>query len=78
MSHSSWKDQIEKKWGPHRHCPICGKAMASERRFCSQGCNDNYLTQEKKHKKKGRTQMICLVAMIGVLVIFMIIPMFFG
>ncbi|MBY9007561.1 MAG: DUF2116 family Zn-ribbon domain-containing protein [Candidatus Lokiarchaeota archaeon] len=74
MSNSSWKDQIQKKWGPHKHCPICGRAMAREKSLCSQSCNDNYTAQEKKKKKKGRRNTImmvgCLVAMI--LIMFVI------
>ncbi len=41
MSQSTWKDQIKKKWGAHSHCPICGKAMPTDKQFCSQGCRDN-------------------------------------
>jgi hypothetical protein len=33
MSQASWKDQIKKKWGPHSHCPICGKAMPTDKQF---------------------------------------------
>ena len=60
---SSWKEQIKKKWGPHLHCQICGKAVPPDRRFCAQGCRDKYLKMEGKQKKKGRVQMICLVGM---------------
>jgi predicted nucleic acid-binding Zn ribbon protein len=71
MSQSSWKDQIKKKWGPHSHCPICGKAMPSDKTFCSQSCKDNYLSREKKQKKKGRIQMIFLFGMMGVMFVLM-------
>jgi len=71
MSKSTWKDQIKKKWGPHGHCPICGKAMATDKQFCSQTCKDNYLTSQKKQKKKGRLQMIFLFGMLGVMVVMM-------
>ena len=52
MSQSTWKDQIKKKWGPHGHCPICGKAMPADKQFCSQSCRDNYHGTQKKQKKK--------------------------
>jgi len=52
MSQSTWKDQIKKKWGPHSHCPICGKAMSNDKQFCSQNCRDNYHGSQKKKKKK--------------------------
>ena len=77
MSNSSWKDQIQKKWGPHTHCPVCGKAMAPERKVCSQACNDNYIAHERKQKKKGRKNMICMVVMVAVLMLIMFVPMLF-
>jgi predicted nucleic acid-binding Zn ribbon protein len=71
MSQSSWKDQIKQKWGPHLHCPICGKAMPPDKKLCSQACRDNYIKTEKKQKKKSRYQMIFLVAMMAVMMILM-------
>ena len=73
MSQASWKDQIKKKWGPHSHCPICGKAMPTDKQFCSQTCRDNYLTHEKKKKKKSRIQMLFMFGMMAVLFVFMIL-----
>lgn len=75
MSPSSWKDQIQKKWGPHKHCPICGKAMPNDRKFCSQECRDNYLKDQKKQKKKGRYQIVFLVGMMIVMFVFMFLFM---
>ncbi|MHA1293123.1 MAG: DUF2116 family Zn-ribbon domain-containing protein [Promethearchaeota archaeon] len=76
MSRDSWKDKIKKKWGPHVHCNICGKAIPPDRRFCSQNCRDKYLSYELKQKKRGRIQLICLFAMMGImfLMLFMIPP----
>jgi predicted nucleic acid-binding Zn ribbon protein len=71
MSQSTWKDQIKKKWGPHSHCPICGKAMPIDKQFCSQNCKDNYHTGQKKKKKKSRIQMIFMVGMMAVLMVFL-------
>jgi predicted nucleic acid-binding Zn ribbon protein len=67
MSQSSWKDQIKKKWGPHSHCSICGKAIPPDKKFCSQSCRDKYLGYEVKQKQKGKIQMIFLLAMMGVM-----------
>jgi len=78
MSQSSWKDQIKKKWGPHLHCPICGKAMPPDRKLCSQGCKDNYIEQDKKQKKKGRIQCIFLIVMLAVMLLVTTLPMLFG
>lgn len=71
MSPSSWKDQIQRKYDPHLHCPICGKAMPPDRKFCSQECRDNYLKDQKKQKRKGRYQIVFLVAMMAVMFVFM-------
>jgi predicted nucleic acid-binding Zn ribbon protein len=71
MSQSTWKDQIKKKWGPHSHCPICGKAMPMDKQFCSQNCRDNYYASQKKQKKKSRIQMIVMVGMMAVLMVFL-------
>ena len=73
MSQSSWKDQIKQKWGPHLHCPVCGRAMAPDKKICSQACRDNYLIAEKKKKKSGRIQMIFLIAMMGFMFVFLFI-----
>jgi len=71
MSQSTWKDQIKKKWGPHSHCPICGKAMPTDKQFCSQTCQDKYHGTQKKQKKKSRIQMIFMFGMMAVVFIFM-------
>ncbi len=73
MSQSTWKDQIKKKWGPHSHCPICGKAMPADKQFCSQNCRDNYHGSQKKQKKKSRIQMIFMFGMMAVVFVFMFI-----
>ncbi len=78
MAQSSWKDQIKKKWGPHMHCPVCGKAMPTERKFCSQACKDNYLGQERKKKKRGRLQFVFLIVMMVVMMIVIFVLPSFG
>ncbi|MFX0035852.1 MAG: DUF2116 family Zn-ribbon domain-containing protein [Candidatus Hermodarchaeota archaeon] len=78
MSQTSWKDQIKRKWGPHSHCPICGKAMPTDKKFCSQVCRDNYLEQERKQKKKGRLQCVFLIVMLVVMFLVMIVPGLFA
>jgi len=75
---SSWKEQIKKKWGPHLHCIICGKAVPPDKKFCSQACRDNYLVHEKKQKKKGRIQMIFLFVMMGFMFVLMFLPGMFS
>jgi predicted nucleic acid-binding Zn ribbon protein len=79
MSQASWKDQIKKKWGPHSHCPVCGKAMPTDKKFCSQNCKDNMIERERKSKKKGRFQCVFLIVMMAAMMIFLfVLPMFGG
>ncbi|MFX0003629.1 MAG: DUF2116 family Zn-ribbon domain-containing protein [Candidatus Hodarchaeota archaeon] len=78
MSQSSWKDQIKQKWGPHSHCPICGKAMSTDKKFCSQSCKDNYFESERKQKRKGRLQCVFLIVMLVVMMLVMFILPLFG
>ena len=79
MSQSSWKDQIKKKWGPHSHCPICGKAMSTDKKVCSQNCRDNMVESERKQKKKGRFQCVFLIVMMVAMMLFMfILPLLGG
>ncbi len=73
MSQSSWKEQIKKKWGPHVHCNICGKAIPPDKKFCAQSCRDKYLGYEMKQKKKGRIQMIFLLGMLVMMFVFMFV-----
>ena len=78
MSQSSWKDQIKKKWGPHSHCSVCGKAMPTDKKYCSQGCKDNSMEHERKQKKKGRFQCVFLIVMLVVMMLFLFIPSLLG
>ena len=79
MSQSSWKDQIKKKWGPHSHCPVCGKAMPTDKKVCSQNCRDNRIERERKQKKKSRFQCVFLIVMMVAMMLFMfVLPLFGG
>jgi len=75
---SSWKEQIKKKWGPHLHCTICGKAVPPDKKFCSQACRDKYLAHEMKQKKKSRVQLICLFVMMAMMMLMMFLPALLG
>ena len=79
MSQSSWKDQIKKKWGPHIHCSICGKAMPTDKKVCSQNCRDNMAESDRKQKKKGRFQCIFLIVMmVAMLLLMFVLPLLSG
>jgi predicted nucleic acid-binding Zn ribbon protein len=68
-----WKDALTPKYGPHRHCVICGKAVPPEEDFCSQACRDKYSTTEKSKNKKNNIQLILIF---GVFIAFMIFMQF--
>jgi predicted nucleic acid-binding Zn ribbon protein len=69
---SSWKDKIQKKYGPHHHCIICGRAIPEGKKYCSQDCKDSATAYERKQKKKSRIQIYFFIGMI----IFMFIMIF--
>lgn len=54
------------KTSEHKHCPVCGKSMASDLRYCSQDCEKGLAIQKKKQQ---RTMFIFM----GVLVVLFIV-----
>lgn len=67
---TTWKEQLkQRKWGEHKHCAICGRAVPLDRDFCSQGCRDSYQKTEKDKNKKGTWQ---IVLVFGVMIVMMI------
>lgn len=69
---TTWKEQFkQRKWGEHKHCAICGRAVALDRDFCSQGCRDSYQKTDKDKNKKGTVQIVLVfVVMIVMLITF--------
>jgi predicted nucleic acid-binding Zn ribbon protein len=66
----SWKTSLkQKKWGEHKHCLVCGKAVNLEQDFDTQECKDKYQKLDKDKNKKGTWQ----IAMIFVVMIVMMI-----
>lgn len=59
------------KAAEHKHCPVCGKSMAMDTRFCSQECEK---TMGGQRKKQQRTMFIFM----GVLVVFFIVLTLMG
>jgi len=68
---SSWKDKIQKKYGPHEHCIICGRAIPEGKQYCGQDCKDSAISYEKKKKKKSKIQMYFLIGLMVVMFIVM-------
>jgi predicted nucleic acid-binding Zn ribbon protein len=42
----------------HRHCIVCGKAVGSDKFFCSPSCEDIF---KKQQKRMARTRLIMMV-----------------
>ena len=42
----------------HKHCIVCGKAVPSEKLFCSQECEDRFNLQQKR---MGRMRLYTLL-----------------
>ncbi|MBI2854489.1 MAG: DUF2116 family Zn-ribbon domain-containing protein [Chloroflexi bacterium] len=54
------------KVSDHKHCPVCGKSMNAENRFCSEECEKGLAGQRKRQQ---RTMWIFM----GILVLFMLL-----
>ena len=67
----SWKKALkQRKWGEHKHCQVCGKAIPLGQDFCSDQCRDKYFEVEEKKNKKGKWQIgMIFVVMIVMMVI---------
>ena len=56
----------DKKTSDHKHCVVCGKAIGSEERFCSQECEGSMTGQKKRQQRS-------MWIFMGVLVVFMVL-----
>ena len=67
----SWKKALkQRKWGPHKHCQVCGVAIPTSEDFCGDTCRDKYFEVEEKKNKKGKWQIgLIFVVMIVMMVI---------
>jgi predicted nucleic acid-binding Zn ribbon protein len=74
---TTWKDQLkQRKWGEHKHCVVCGKAIPMDRDFCSQTCRDGYQKTEKDKSKKGTWQIVMIFVVM--IVMMVVLPMLSG
>lgn len=71
---STWKENLkERKWGEHKHCVVCSRAIPMGQDFCAQTCKDKYTKVEKDKDKKNKWQM---VAIFGVMIVMIIVLQF--
>ncbi len=53
---------------PHKHCIVCGNAIAGDDNFCDEVC-------ESKYKSAQRRQQILFAVFIGIMALILILPM---
>lgn len=56
----------------HNHCPVCGKAIAPDRRYCSKNCETAYDNVQRSIRRK-RLAAYTLLALIGLVYIAYIV-----
>ena len=56
------------KFPPHKHCPVCGKAMAENASFCSDECNQYYSNRTKRQKRFNRLYYISFGAIFVIMI----------
>ncbi len=71
----SWKENLkQRKYGEHKHCIACGRAVPLSQDFCSVECKDTYGKADKKSSRKGIWQFVMIGAVMVVSLV--ILPMF--
>lgn len=55
---------------PHRHCPVCGKAIEPDKIYCSDECEQIML----KERKRQRNLTIFMFIILIFLIILILLP----
>ena len=77
LKKSAWKETLKtRKWAEHKHCVVCGKAIALEKDFCTQTCKDQYQKLDKDKNKKGTWQIVMIFVVM--IVMMLVLPMMMG
>ena len=63
----------EVRWLPHKHCPVCGNAMAPNKEYCSEECENFYSKYREEKRKKNRWIYLALLPVTIVVVFFILI-----
>ena len=53
----------------HKHCIVCGRAVTSEKPFCSPACEELF----KKHQARLRRTRLMMLAMLAILFVILIV-----
>lgn len=77
LKNKTWKESLKsRKYDDHKHCMVCGRAVPSDRDFCTQDCKEKY---SKADKKKGKSSTIQIVVLVVVMIITMfVVPRLLG
>jgi len=67
---SKWKDE---KWGPHKHCKICGNAMPEDATICSSECEERYQAEEKRYKRQQKISYAVIGVSGAMILIFFLV-----
>ncbi|MEA1993164.1 MAG: DUF2116 family Zn-ribbon domain-containing protein [Euryarchaeota archaeon] len=53
---------------PHKHCMVCGKAIPTDKSFCSEKCEEHYRKRVKKQKMYSYLLMAVPIILIVLLI----------
>ena len=68
------KDKVV-RWLPHVHCPVCGNAMAPNKEYCSDKCENFYSKYREQKRKKNKWLYLALLPITVVIVFFLLLQM---
>ena len=54
----------------HRHCIVCGKAIAHDKFFCSPSCEDIFKKQQKRMARSRLIMMGIFIALFVLILVF--------
>lgn len=68
----SWKESLKsRRYEPHKHCIVCGRAIPLGQDFCSTECKDSYTKADKSKSRKSTIQFV-VIAVVMVVMIFLL------
>lgn len=73
----SWKESLKnRRYDPHKHCIVCGRAIPMEQDFCSTECKDQYTKTDKSRNKKNTIQFVVIAVVMVVMIV--VLPLLTG
>ena len=62
----------EIRWQSHKHCPVCGNAMALNKEYCSEKCENLLLEYKEKQRKRTRWVYLIVLPITAILILFIL------